>query len=100
MPAKQDAGEPGLIGAFARMLRTRDRVLSVEETEGNGYAVKATGAGRFAEHPAAADSPPEGFVEKLPHEGGDVYVAPMLEAMRAWMRRRKEEAADEGAQTL
>lgn len=82
------------------MLRTRDRVLSVEETEGNGYAVKAAGAGEFAEHAAVGDSPPEGFVEKLPHEGGDVYIAPMLEAMRSWMRRRKEEAADEEARSL
>lgn len=85
-----------MIGAFARMLRTRNRILSVDETEGQGYAIKATGPCNYAEHAVAADSPPEGFVEKLPHEGGDVYIAPMLEAMRTWMRRRKEEAEEGG----
>lgn len=84
-----------MIGAFARMLRTRERVLAVEETEGQGYAVKAGGPGAFEELAGRPDAPPEGFVEKVPHEGGDVYIAPMLEAMRSWMRRRKDEAAEE-----
>ena len=62
-----------MIGAFARKLGAKDRVPSVDEIE-------------------AAGAPPEGFVEKIPHEGGDVYVSPVLETLRNVLRQRAKRA--------
>lgn len=80
-----------MIGAFARMLGSRDRVLSVEETEGNGYAVKGRTPAVMEVVPQQGDQPPEAFVERLPHEGGDVYFVPVLEALREWLRKGRKE---------
>lgn len=52
-----------MIGDFARLMRGPPRVVEPEE--------------------ASNDAPPERFTQKISDEGGDVYVAPMLEALRA-----------------
>lgn len=79
-----------MIGAFARMLGARERLLAVESTEDQqGYATRAHAPGGVAERKEARDAPPENFVEKVPDEGGDVYMVPMLEALREWVRRRR-----------
>lgn len=77
-----------MIGAFARMIGNRQRVLSVEETEENGYAVQATGDDYHATS-QEGDQPPEAFVQRFRHEGGDVWVAPMVEMLRELLRRRR-----------
>ena len=82
-----------MIGAFARMLGARERLLAVEETEDQGYATRAQAPGRPDARTETRDAPPAGFVERVQDEGGDVYVAPMVEALRDWLRRRKTEAA-------
>lgn len=73
-----------MMGAFARMVGSRSRVLAVEENN----AVRAHGDAGYREHAPSADAPPERFVDKLSEEGGDVYVAPVLEALRAALRAR------------
>lgn len=78
-----------MIGAFARMLGAKEKLLAVEETEEQGYATRAQEPGRPAERKESRDAPPEAFVERVQDEGGDVYIAPMLEALRDWVRRRK-----------
>lgn len=88
-PARQGRSGDCLIGAFARMLGTRERVVSVSETSDHTYAVTALGPGRPERHSESRDAPPEAFVQKLSEEGGDVYVAPMLEALRELLRRRR-----------
>ena len=57
-----------MIGNFARLMRAPPRTVELEEP--------------------ARDAPPERFVEKLSDEGGDVYIAPVLEALRAALRAR------------
>lgn len=60
-----------MIGNFARLLTGPPRVLAPElET--------------------ALDAPPERFTEKISDEGGDVYIAPLVEALRAAVRRHWE----------
>lgn len=59
-----------MIFQFARMMRSPSRALPVIE-------------------PEAHDAPPEAFVEKLSDEGGDVYVAPVLESLREAVRRHR-----------
>ena len=83
-----------MIGAFARLLGSRERVLHCEETGDNAYTVKTRGP-EGDEHAEAADTPPEQFVERFPHEGGDVFLAPMLEALRAVLRGKKPEREGE-----
>jgi hypothetical protein len=78
-----------MIGAFARILGSRERIVSCEQTADHAYAVKTRGpAGDVSAE--SADAPPERFVERIPHEGGDVIFAPMLETLRAILRGRKE----------
>jgi hypothetical protein len=79
-----------MIGAFARMLGARERLLAVEPTEDQqGYATSAQAPGGVPTRREARDAPPEGFVEKVTDDGGDVYMVPMLEALRDWVRRRR-----------
>lgn len=92
-------GEFGVIGAFARMLGSRERLISYEETTANAYSMKARNDDGQDSVSEAADAPPEAFVQRISDEGGDVYVAPVLEALRLWIRRRiagSEQAADDG----
>ena len=77
-----------MIGAFARMLGSRDRLLTVEEKDANAYAWKTRtpeGGERGAD---GSDAPPEAFSERIEHEGGDVFVVPMLETLRRVLRAR------------
>lgn len=76
-----------MIGAFARMLGSRERILSVEENE-RGYALKARDDHGGDSVRDARDTPPEGFVEKISDEGGDVYMSPIVEAWRHIFRRK------------
>ena len=78
-----------MIGAFARMLGNRDRVLTCEQTGDHQWAVRTRGDAAQANE--GRDQPPEQFVERIPHEGGDVVFAPILETLRAVLRsgRRK-----------
>ncbi len=79
-----------MIGAFARMLGARERLLAVEPTEDlQGYATRAQAPGGVVDRKEARDAPPEAFVEKVPDDAGDVYMVPMLEALRDWVRRRR-----------
>lgn len=68
-----------MIGAFARKLGPLDRVPTSDEIQSQG-------------------SPPEGFVQKFPHEGGDVYVSPIVETLRHVLRgksaARREPASE------
>lgn len=88
-----------MIGAFARMLGRRDRVVACHETD-SGYTTQTTSPEGAARRDDAHDAPPEAFVEKVSEEGGDVYVAPVLEALRAALRRRLSGARDEPATTV
>lgn len=85
---RSDRGDPGVIGAFARMFGTRERLISYEETRENGYAVKARSRDDGDTLAETSDAPPEAFVEKIPHDGGDVYLAPVVEMLRSVFRRR------------
>lgn len=78
-----------MIGAFARMVGHKDRVVSVEETTTDGYAVRTKQMEGYAEHAAARDAPPERFVEKVSDEGGDVFFAPVLDVLRDTLRRAR-----------
>ena len=81
-----------MIGAFARMLGTRDRVLTCEQTGDHAWSVRSRDdAGRANE---AGDQPPEGFVERIPHEGGDVVFAPILETLREVLRGGRRRAGE------
>ncbi|MFA5860976.1 MAG: hypothetical protein WDA16_04715 [Candidatus Thermoplasmatota archaeon] len=62
-----------MIGAFARKLGTHDKPQLATDYE------------KLTE--SAADAPPEQFVERFPHEGGDVFLAPVLETLRAVLSR-------------
>lgn len=76
-----------MIGAFARMLGNRDRVLTFEQTADNAYSVRTRD--EAATTSESRDQPPEQFVERIPHEGGDVVFAPILETLRAVLKGRK-----------
>lgn len=78
-----------MIGAFARMLGNRERLLAVEETENHGYATRARTPSGVEDRREGTDSPPERFVEKVSDEGGDVYLVPFLDHLREWVRRRR-----------
>lgn len=84
-----------MIGAFARRLGPRDRILSYEET-GEGVATTARTPEGVATLSPAADAPPEAFAQKLEHDGGNVYVVPMLEALREWLRKSRKPATLSG----
>lgn len=76
-----------MIGAFARLLGNRERVLVCEQTGEHAYSVKS----RSDEGDKAAetsDGPPDRFVEKFQYDGGDVFFAPVLETLRAVLRGR------------
>lgn len=75
-----------MIGAFARMLGSQDRVLACEQTGDHAYAVRTSGAADQTRE--SRDQPPEGFVERIAHEGGDVFFAPLLETLRNILRAR------------
>lgn len=79
-----------MIGAFARMLGNRDRVLTFEQTGDHAYAVRTRGDAAVSSE--SRDQPPERFVERIPHEGGDVVFAPILETLRAVLRGRRADA--------
>lgn len=64
-----------MIGAFARRLGSHDRTPLATDYE------------KLAE--GAADAPPEQFVERFPHEGGDVFLAPVLETLRVVLSRMR-----------
>lgn len=66
---KPESPRTPVIGNFARLVRGPTRYASLDEP-GN-------------------DAPPERFVEKVSDEGGDVYIAPMLEALRAALARAR-----------
>lgn len=84
-----------MIGAFARMLGSQDRVLACEQTGDNAYTLRTSAASN--EPTESRDHPPEGFVEKIAHEGGDVFFAPLLETLRNVLRSRArpDERSDE-----
>ena len=63
-----------MIGNFARLVRGPTRYALMDEP--------------------GTDAPPERFVEKLSDEGGDVYIAPMLDALRAALARTRRLPAD------
>ena len=67
-----------MIGAFARKLGPRDRVPTTDELQ-------------------TQSAPPAGFVEKFEHEGGDVYVSPMIETLRNVLRGRPKREEPSGA---
>lgn len=81
-----------MIGAFARMLGTRDRVLTFEQTGDHAYSVRSREDAANANE--ARDQPPEQFVERIPHEGGDVVFAPILETLRAVLRGGRKKAGE------
>ena len=83
-----------MLGAFARKLTSRDRVLSYEETGEHKYAMRTHNEGGV-HHAETHDAPPEGFVERIPHEGGDVFIAPMLEALRNVLRTGRAKRAED-----
>lgn len=83
-----------MIGAFARMLGNRERLLAVEETEDQGYATRAHAPGGLEARRESRDAPPEAFVQRVSDEGGDVYVIPFVEALREWVKRRRAAAHD------
>ena len=70
-----------MIGAFARKLGPRDPVPTPDEIQSQG-------------------SPPEGFVQKFPHEGGDVYVSPLIETLRQMFRKGAKRAPPSEPRTL
>lgn len=71
------------------MFGSRERVLVVAETESNAYEVKARAADGRDTTSTADDQPPPAFVERLPHDGGDVYFSPVLETLRAVLRKAR-----------
>ena len=70
-----------MIGAFARKLGPRDRVPTTDELQ-------------------TQSAPPHGFVEKFEHEGGDVYVSPMVETLLNLFRRGGKRAEESERRTL
>lgn len=74
-----------MIGAFARMLRPKDHVEAVEGSPEAGWAVRSREGQQL---PETRDAPPEGFVQRVSDEGGDVYLSPVVEAFRQMFRRK------------
>lgn len=69
------------------------RVVSLEETEKkDGYQVKTWTDDGEERTGALDDAPPEAFVQRVEHPGGDVLVVPLLEALRAWLKKGREES--------
>ncbi|HVM44608.1 MAG TPA: hypothetical protein VM582_01635 [Candidatus Thermoplasmatota archaeon] len=62
---------------FARLMRSPPRVVEPEEV--------------------ADDAPPERFTQKISDEGGDVYLAPVLDALRAALARGKRAASEDAS---
>ena len=70
-----------VIGNFAKLMRGPPRIVEADEV--------------------AQDAPPERFTQKISDEGGDVYVAPMLEALRAALaaKVKRGQASEESSTT-
>lgn len=85
-----------MIGAFARKLGSRERVLQCEQTGDHAYAVRATSDDglRASE---GADAPPERFVERYEYDGGNVFLAPILDTLRAVLKRPRADADEQAA---
>ena len=64
-----------MMGNFARLLRGAPQSADLEDA-------------------ATRDAPPERFVEKVEDEGGAVFLAPVLEALRETLRARRTRGAD------
>lgn len=79
------------------MFGSSARVVSVEEEEGKkgGYSVQAWSRTGAASGGSASDAPPDAFIQRIEHPGGDVVVAPILEALRAWLRKGRDEQRQE-----
>jgi len=72
-----------MIGAFARKL-------------GAHKSASATDYEKLSE--PADDAPPERFVERIAHEGGDVIFTPLLESLRVALGRRTVPPSPENVQ--
>lgn len=88
-----------MIGAFARKLGKSDRILSYEQTAQDTIAVQSRHESERDSVTEARDAPPEAFVERLAYPGGDVYMVPLIEAMRQWFKRRRGDATDDAEAT-
>lgn len=75
------------------MFGSSARVVSVEEEEGKkgAYSVQAWSRAGSPSGGSASDAPPDAFVQRIEHPGGDVVVSPILEALRAWLRKGRDE---------
>lgn len=71
-----------MIGAFARMIGGRDRLVSVQETADHAYAYRSRSEDGTQNEQDVRDAPPEDFVEHFSDEGGTVYFAPLVEMLR------------------
>lgn len=78
-----------MIGAFARMVGRRDRVVQIEDHETEGFALRTKRGAAYEAHDTATDAPPEAFVHSVADEGGVVIFAPVLDALRSTLRRAR-----------
>ena len=76
---KAESGRGHVIGNFAKLMRGPPRVVEADEV--------------------AHDAPPERFTQKISDEGGDVYVAPLLEALRAALAKAKRQPGEDASTT-
>lgn len=71
------------------MFGSKERVEEIAPTEGDtGYEIRSREPQAPGRVTSAEDMAPEGFVEKVKTEGGDVYYVPFLEALRSALKRR------------
>lgn len=97
-PAQDKGGEP-VIGAFARKFGKNETIVQVDELEDDsGYKIQSQGP-EGARTTVAADAGPKAFMEELEHEGGSVFVVPLLEALMDTLRARVRSGKD-GKQVL
>lgn len=79
-----------MIGLFAKMFGNRERVVEIAPADesGSAYEVRSQEDGAPARTTRADEATPEGFVERVPSEGGDVLYVPFLEMLRRAVRRK------------
>lgn len=79
-----------MIGVFARMFRREDRIVQVDElADDSGYKIQAHAPD--GETTVLMNQEPSAFIDEVKYEGGNVLVAPILEALLENLRRKPKD---------
>lgn len=88
-----------MIGVIARMLKDKERVLELNERDDGGYDVRTTTPPRETSSFVVDEREPEAFIERVEYESGSIVVAPLVEALREWLKKGGGRGEEDETQT-